>query len=962
MTWFPEVILAGGLLLSLALAGHLLNITRQAARVEYLSRFPSENPYPVLRVARDGRVLYANAASDPILESWGTQVGGPLPSRWLQLPSMALDSGSVAQREVDHRGRTFMFRAVPVTNADYVNLYAADITQSKESEAALRESREHLEVIFEASPVGLMLIDESAVVTKINNVAARLVDKTVSEMTGVQPGDALGCIHVADDPKGCGKGPMCASCPLRGGIESVFTSGQPTRGLEVLTTLTINAEQIAVWIEINAEPMTTDGRKYVLVSVANITDRKRAEKQLATSEAKFRVLFESTTDAVMLLDEKGFFDCNEATVRIFGCKDRAEFCSKHPADLSPAEQPCGTDSMTLANQRIATAIETGSNRFEWIHKRHDTGESFPAEVLLSSMDLGNRRVLQATVRDISVRKRNEDALRKTNALLEEQTRRANDMAGRAKMASNAKSEFLANMSHEIRTPMTAILGYADMVADNIACCSECPKYAICDIRVANADHLTTICRNGRHLLSLINNILDISKIEAGKMSVEAEPFSPVAVVADVASILRVRADERGIALLVECLGPMPETIHTDESHLRQALTNLVGNAIKFTEQGSVRILADFLPDGPGDRPAVRIQVIDTGIGIRADKIPGLFDPFVQADASTTRQYGGTGLGLAITRRVAELLGGELNVESTPGQGSTFTLTIPVGSLEGVRMLRDPAEAIEDWQAPVEAGPSRIDLTGVRVLLAEDGPDNRRLIAAVLGKAGAEIETAENGRIAMDLAQAHLFDMILMDMQMPEMDGYEATRRLRAKGHTGPIIALTAHAMSGDREKCIAAGCTDYCSKPIDRTGLLAMIAGHVGTRGEGQTSANSAAGPSEGEPCDPGPLRSRFADDPNMIDLIEQFIHRLPRRIVAMRQALANTHHEELRRLAHQLKGAGGGYGYPCLTEGARALEDAAKACDVEAATLALKDLIALSHAVAAGRGTPVSSEGVNPP
>ncbi len=448
-----------------------------------------------------------------------------------------------------------------------------------------------------------------------------------------------------------------------------------------------------------------------------------------------------------------------------------------------------------------------------------------------------RDKIQVLNDEVAVRKSAENELAHLNETLEKRvaarTSELTQAKKQAEMATVAKSEFLANMSHEIRTPMTAILGYADMVRESIDCCHECPRWAECAVRSENDQNLGIICRNGEHLLGLINNILDLSKIEAGGMLVEAAPCSPTDVVADVASIMRVRADERRVELAVEFGGQLPETIQTDEGRLRQALVNLVGNAVKFTEQGAVRIVTNFLPAWHDSQPALTIQVIDTGIGISQEKIPSLFQPFVQADTSTARRYGGTGLGLAITHRIVELLGGELNVESALGKGSTFTLTVPTGSLEHVRMLRDPAEAVEGRRTHARNTSAQVDLTGVRVLLAEDGPDNQRLIVALLRKAGAEVETAENGRIAVEKATAAgvaRFDVILMDMQMPEMDGYEATGVLRGKGLTCPIIALTAHAMSSDREKCLAAGCDDYLTKPIDR-GRLTRTVKHAMKRG-----------------------------------------------------------------------------------------------------------------------------------
>ena len=334
----------------------------------------------------------------------------------------------------------------------------------------------------------------------------------------------------------------------------------------------------------------------------------------------------------------------------------------------------------------------------------------------------------------------------------------------AQAANRAKSHFLATMSHEIRTPMTAILGYADLLMDPMLSASHRNNYA------------TTIRRSGEHLLALINDILDLSKIEAGRMSLEWGRCNVASLLADVASLLRPRAEQRGIELSLDYPGPIPETIRTDSARLRQAIINLAGNAVKFTERGGVRIAVAFLPDACAGQPAVRFEVIDTGIGIRQEVISQLFQPFSQGDASITQRFGGTGLGLAISHHIAEMLGGTLAVTSVFGEGSTFVLTVPTGRLEDVPMVENPKEVMHEDFAKTWT-PERHDLTEVRVLLAEDGYDNRELIQAVLQRVGASVETAENGRIAVEKAQDDVFDVVLMDMNMPEMDGYEANGQI-----------------------------------------------------------------------------------------------------------------------------------------------------------------------------------------
>ncbi|MFQ5463819.1 MAG: ATP-binding protein, partial [Phycisphaerae bacterium] len=439
--------------------------------------------------------------------------------------------------------------------------------------------------------------------------------------------------------------------------------------------------------------------------------------------------------------------------------------------------------------------------------------------------------------DISEAKFNEIRLELTNLDLENQKEKLEaqqaelvalnahlkESQTKAELASQAKTDFLANMSHEIRTPMTAIIGFAETLRDD-GDLSLPPRQRI--------EAIETIRRNGAYLLGLINDILDMSKIEAGKMAVERIGCSIVEIVADAHTLMKVRTDAKNLALNVEYIGAIPETIESDPIRLKQILINLLGNAIKFTEEGGVRLVVRFEPDDTD--PCMQFDVIDTGVGMTPEQAAGLFQPFNQADTSTTRRFGGTGLGLTISKHFAELLGGDITiVSSTPGVGTHFRLTIATGPLHGVRMIHPSEVAPASRAHDIGSASSTAEKPlACRILLAEDGPDNQRLVSLVLERAGAQVTLAENGRLAVEAARAaqdraEPFDVILMDMQMPVLDGYGATAELRAGGYEGPIIALTAHAMASDRQKCLDAGCDDYRTKPIDRTKLIETINRHL---------------------------------------------------------------------------------------------------------------------------------------
>jgi len=432
---------------------------------------------------------------------------------------------------------------------------------------------------------------------------------------------------------------------------------------------------------------------------------------------------------------------------------------------------------------------------------------------------------EKTGRDLRAAKEAAEAaveeLRRFSPQFDEAVKEARRAAAVAELASHAKSEFLANMSHEIRTPLTAILGFAETLLDPTISPSE------------RLDAVNTIKRNGENLLAIINDLLDLSRIEAGTLEVKHEVCSIFQVVAEVQAMMRVRALAKNLTFDVDYIGELPATIQTDPARLRQILVNLIANAVKFTDIGGARLVVQFSESGL--EPVMTFEVIDTGVGIAPEALGRLFTPYVVSESAPQRPHEGAGLGLTISKRLANLLGGDLTVESTPDLGSVFRLSIATGPLDGVEMVFGQEHAIVVKRAgrALRAGDLEWKRLDARLLLAEDGPDNQLLISTLLTQAGAAVDLAADGEQAMNMVERAVgegrpYDVVLMDMEMPRMDGYTATSLLRTSGYSGPILALTAHAMAGDREKCLNAGCDDYIAKPVDGIKLIDTIANWLG--------------------------------------------------------------------------------------------------------------------------------------
>ncbi len=541
-------------------------------------------------------------------------------------------------------------------------------------------------------------------------------------------------------------------------------------------------------------------------TATDITRQLMIQSRLRASEEKLRLGIAVARVAITEVDyASGTAELSERAAEIYGLPADQLVVAHgelrnliHPDDRSTVLQLVHDAQRGAAAGKVHSEhriVRRSDGQIRWLRvneqiffETDDHGVRHPATSLIATHDITDRKNVQS------------------------EQERARQLAVQA---SRAKSDFLANMSHEIRTPMTAILGYADILSRHLS-------------DPDNLNCVRTIRRNGLYLLDIINDILDLSKIEEGRLEVEHVGFSPVALVEEIRSLMDVRAYEKRIPLHIDYETRLPQTIRCDPTRLRQILVNLVANAIKFTEKGAVRLAVRYLPENG----KIEFSVIDSGIGISPDSVERLFQPFTQADSSTTRRYGGSGLGLTISQRLARLMGGDIRVHSELQRGSTFTLSIDAGC-DGEDPLVDPTETVPIEQTLDENHLGQCIELNCKVLVVDDRRDVRFLVQYIIEEAGGTVRRANNGQHALEIIERanqkleRPIDLILMDLQMPKMGGLEATRRLRAGGYDKPVVALTANAMKGDRETCLAAGCTDYLTKPIDKQLLLETIARHV---------------------------------------------------------------------------------------------------------------------------------------
>ena len=759
----------------------LIDITeRKRAEEQFrsIALFPEENPCPVLRVAADGTLLSANRASaKELLKQWECDEGGLVPDFVRQELETALASETLRELEIHCGKRDFSFALVPIKERGYVNLYASDVTRRREVENALRESEERLRMFIEHAPASLAMFDRDM---RYLGVSRRWL-----EVYGKSGDGLIGKSHYEDFPE----------------IPEVYREAH-RRGLagEVLKADNqrfVRADGSIQWSRWEIYPWHDSAGQVggIILFTEDITKRKHAEEALQASELKFRSIIENVPLGMHMYDltDDGtlkFIGTNPAADRILGI-DNNQFMNKRLLEAFPA-----LEETELPGKYIEIARNGGFFHLEDVSYQDDR-LSGAFEIYAFQVSPGR---MVTFFQDVTSRKQAEEALREAKEAAEAATR--------------AKGQFLANMSHELRTPMTGVLGMLDL-----ALIEKDPA--------EQHAHLEAVKKSSQALLRILNDILDFSRIEAGMVTLVDEPFQFRNFLQETVELFELEAQRKGLNLTLEHADNLPQVVKGDEGRIRQILVNLVGNAIKFTERGEVKLRVEAGPTAASGRRNVTFTVTDTGIGIPAEKTHSLFHPFSQGDASHTRRYGGAGLGLTISKEVATRMGGNISFSSHYGKGSTFVATLPLQEVTVDETSTAASPAAKQPFVPVFNGTTR-----PRLLIAEDDKTIRNLLGIMLEKGGVDFDAVGNGKDAVKMWAQNEYDLILMDVQMPLMDGFEAVREIRsqeqARGGHVPIVALTAHAYKSDQEKCLDNGMDTYLAKPFTFQKLFAIISDVLG--------------------------------------------------------------------------------------------------------------------------------------
>ncbi|MDD1621206.1 MAG: PAS domain S-box protein [Methylococcaceae bacterium] len=810
-----------------------------------------------------------------------------------------------------------------------------DITIRKQTEQELRDSEERFRIATENIRDAFILINGAdGKVVLWNPAAAAMFGYGKDEALGQPIHDLIapprfrqeaevGLAHFAKT----GEGPVIA--------RTLELPARHRNGREFQVELSLSATQLG-------------GQWHAAGLIRDITERKQTEDQLR----KLAQVVEQSPESIVITNRDAKIEyVNEVFLRNSGYS-REEVMGQNPRILNSGKTPPET------HQAFWDAMVRGETwKGEFVNKRKDGSEyvEFAIVTPIRQVD-GTISHYAAVKEDITDRKRIGEELDRHRHHLEElvasRTAELESARAAADAANQAKSSFLANMSHEIRTPMNAIIGLTYLLRQS-------------SLTTEQRERLDKIDIAAEHLLAIINDILDLSKIDAGRLELEQTDFALSAVLDHIRSLIAEKAQAKGLSIEVDS-GNVPPWLRGDPTRLRQAMLNYASNAVKFTKAGTIRLRAKLLTETDAGL-LIRFEVQDTGIGIAAEKVPMLFDAFVQADASITRQYGGTGLGLAITRNLANMMGGEAGVDSTMGQGSTFWFTARLQRGRGITPTESPAEK------PVAAElVLRRNYAGARLLLAEDNPINREVALELLHGVGLAVDTAENGRIALRKVCSNTYDLVLMDVQMPEMDGLAATRALRARPDFAllPILAMTANAFDADRYACLAAGMNDFVAKPVNPEELYATVLRWLSTADHRHLPADLA------EPLSAPPFPTP-TPTPDMTiialpgvdtsagltlvrgnvskyrQLLRVFAETHREDMERVRELLAEDNALEAHRLTHNLKGVAATLGARTVSELATRLDNALRqdtslAERTELARLCDKDLRQLSQAILA--------------